>query len=304
MSELSPDALKTIYLAVIGIFTIFLAWSGWRQGALRQLMTLLAIVSAYLMAWYAGGQVAPLFEFLRYPEPVTRIIGSFVAGLATFLAIRTLRLLFFKRTAQQKPGALRNSSAFLGALLGVVFGGVLLILSSDIIRMLGAIASMHVKMAAAQKHQLPPPAAVDGQPPAPPAPPMEEPNARLRGLAKLSDALDTGSTGDFLKRYDPVPTKVYATVAKLALMVANPDALNRFLAYPGVEKLAHHPKLIALRNDPGVSALLASNSYLKLLRHEKVVSLASDPEFAAEIRKVNFDEALNAALKTLPGGGL
>ncbi len=302
MSELSPDALKSIYLLVIGIFTVFLAWSGWRQGVCRQLMTLLAIVSAYLMAWYAGGQVAPLFEFLRYPEPLTRLIGSFVAGLASFFAIRTLRLLFFKKTAQQKPGALRISSAALGAMLGVVFGGVLLILSSDVIRMLGAIASMHVRMAEVHKHQ-PPPVVVEGQPEPPAAPPIEEPNMLIRGLAKLSDALDTGSTGDFLKRYDPVPTKVYATVAKLALMVANPDALNRFLAYPGVEKLAHHPKLIALRNDPSVAALLASNSYLKLLRHEKVVSLASDPEFAAEIRRVNFDEALNAALKTLPGGG-
>ena len=52
MSDLSPDTLKAIYFAVIGVFTALLAWSGWRQGLLRQLMTLLALVSAYAMAWY------------------------------------------------------------------------------------------------------------------------------------------------------------------------------------------------------------------------------------------------------------
>lgn len=299
MSDLSPEALKGIYFAVIGVLTALLVWSGWRQGIFRQLMTIMAIASAYLMAWYAGGTVAPLFDFLRYPAPVTRVIGSFVAGFATFLAIRTLRQILFKKTTQQERGAWRTSSSVLGALLGVVLGGVLFVLSSDIIRMFGAIASMHVKMADARQHQPPPPPGPGQHAPLP----VEPPNALIRGIAKLSDALESGSSGEFLKHYDPVPVKVYATVAKLALVVANPDALNRFLAYPGVEKLANHPKLVALRNDPSVSALLASNSYLKLLRHDKVVSLAGDPEFAAEIKKVDFDDALTAALKVLPGAG-
>ncbi len=295
MSDLSAESLEAIYFTAIGVITLLLAWSGWRQGFFRQLMTLMAIVSAYAMAWYGGGTVAPLFNFLRYPAPVTYLIGSVVAGLATFISIRILRQILFKKTAQHKPGALRTSYAVLGALMGIVFGGILLFLSSDIIRLLGTLASMHVQTAELMK-TLPPPA------PGQPAPtPVEPPNALVRSLAKLSTALDSGPTGEFFKHYDPVPTKVYGTIAKLALVVSNQTALNHFMAYPGVEKLAKHPKLIALRNDPSVAELLASNSYLKLLRHEKVVALASDPDFAAEIKKVNFDEALTAALKSLPG---
>jgi hypothetical protein len=35
-----------------------------------------------------------------------------------------------------------------------------------------------------------------------------------------------------------------------------------------------------------------------------VVALASDPEFAAEIKRVDFDEALNSALKNTQGAEL
>lgn len=295
MNELSAGTLEAIYLSVIGLLTLLLMWNGWRQGVARQLMTLLAIVSGYLVGWFGGPSVAPMLAFLRYPEPVTRIIGGVVAGLAAFIAIRTLRLLFFKRTAQMESSRVRMSYGVFGALVGLVFGAALLLFSSDAIRMLGTLANMHVKMADQQKK------ALEADPVGAKAVPIEEPNPLIRGLAKLSDALSNGSTGKFIQSYDPVPKNVYVTIAKLAMMVSSQEALNRFLAYPGVESLASHPKLLALRMDPSVGELLANNSYLKLLRHEKVVALASDPEFAAEIKKINFEEALNAALKNSSG---
>ena len=80
------------------------------------------------------------------------------------------------------------------------------------------------------------------------------------------------------------------------------EAVDRFLAYPGIAQVANHPKLLELRADPEVSKLLANGSYFRLLRHEKIVALASDPEFAAQIKKTDFDKALDYALKTQNGG--
>jgi hypothetical protein len=128
--------------------------------------------------------------------------------------------------------------------------------------------------------------------------PPEEPGPLVRSFAKLGTALDEGKSGEFLQRYDNVPaTHVFATLAKLGIMVSRPEAVDRFLAYPGVEKLASHPKLIAVKNDPAVAELLLNRSFVRLLRHEKVVALANDAEFNALVKQMQFEKALDHALK-------
>ena len=77
---------------------------------------------------------------------------------------------------------------------------------------------------------------------------------------------------------------------------AHQQQVDRFLRYPGVSKLANHPKLIAVKNDPVVSELLLSQSYIKLLRHEKVLALSNDEEFNGLIRKMEFEKALDHAI--------
>jgi hypothetical protein len=119
----------------------------------------------------------------------------------------------------------------------------------------------------------------------------------VSGLAQLSNALDNGGSGDFFRKVDPVPTHVFATLTKLGMMVSRPEAVDRFLNYPGIADLTRHPKLLALRNDTDVNRLLASQSYFRLLRHEKVLALASDQEFANRIKGTDFNKALDHALK-------
>lgn len=294
MNEVSAGTLEAIYLATIAGATALLVWNGWRQGILRQLMTLLALVGAYLAGWYGAEAATPLFEFLRYPAPITHVIAGLAVGAATFIGVRTLRVLWFKKTSQLAPGARQLSFGLLGAFMGLIFGGVLLLFTTDALRLLGAIASTHVRSTEQQKQ------ALQEDPDAAKMPPPEEPNALVRGLAKLGNAIEQSDTGKFLEKYDPVPKNVYATVAKLALVVSNSESLDRFRDYPGVKRLIEHPKLLALYEDPGVNELLAHGSYLKLLRHEKVIALAGDAEFAAEIKKVDFEHALDSALREKP----
>jgi len=104
----------------------------------------------------------------------------------------------------------------------------------------------------------------------------EDPGPLVRNFAKLGTALDEGKSGAFLQRYDNVPaTHVFATLAKVGIMVSRMDAVDRFLTYPGVDKLVSHPKLLAVKNDPEVAALLNNGSFVRLLRHEKVLALAT-----------------------------
>ena len=278
MKEWSADALVNAYFAVAVIVVLLLAWNGWKQGVLRQLVTLTAIASAYVVGWFGAESAAPLFWFLHFPAPLTRIVGGVVAGFAAFIGIRTVGLIVCKPTAQQKSGKTRMSYGILGALIGLFFGSVLFFVASSVIRMLGAIAQASVD--SFQQEQT-----------------ANVPGSFISGLAKLGTALDSGGTGQFLRNNDPLPTEhAFATLTKLGIMVSRAEAMERFINYPGIAELTNHPKLVGLRNDPEIAELLQSQSYFRLLRHDKIVALANDPIFAAEIKKLEFDKALDFAL--------
>jgi uncharacterized membrane protein required for colicin V production len=282
--DVSADNLKTAYYGLSAILVAALGWSGWRQGVVRQLMTLLAIACAYVAAWYGASSAAPVFAFLKYPPQVTTIIGGAAVGCATFLGVHGLRRWFFKRTAQQKSPTVRLSYGILGAILGVTFGSLLFLLTTGFVRAVGVVAKSRIEDIEHEKHfsETPP----------------EEPGPLVQTFAKLTSALGEGKSGKFLQRYDAVPaTHVFATIAKLGIMVSRPEAVDRFLAYPGVEKLAFHPKLVAVKNDPEVFQLLCTRSFVKLLRHEKVLALACDTEFNALMKQMEFEKALDFALK-------
>jgi hypothetical protein len=282
--ELSSDTLKAAYYGLSAAFVALLGWNGWRQGFARQFMTLLSIVCAYAAAWYCGPLAAPTFGFLKYPPQITLMIASAAVGLTTFLGLHGLRRILFKQTAQQKNPTVRLSYGILGAFINVMFGSLVFLFTTGAIRAIGTVAQS--RMHDMEKEQQSPA-------PLPPA----DPGPLVRSFAKLGGALDEGKSGEFLQRYDKVPAAhVFTTLAKLGIMVSRPESVDRFLAYPGVEKLATHPKLIAVRNDPSVSELLLSRSFIKLLRHEKVVALANDEEFNSLIKKMEFDKALDHAL--------
>src|SRR6266446_2008165 len=112
--ELSATSLKLMYYAASSVFVGFLAWNGWRQGVVRQAMTLLSIVCAYAAAWFGASSAAPFLAFLGYPPQITTLIAGAVVGCATFLSIHGLRRICFKRTAEQKNRTVRLSFGIFG----------------------------------------------------------------------------------------------------------------------------------------------------------------------------------------------
>ena len=292
--ELSADNLKTAYYGASVLFVAALGWSGWRQGVLRQLMTLAAVACAYAAAYFGASSAAPVFAFLKYPPQITTLIGGTAVGCATFLGLHGLRRWLFKRTAHQKNPKVRLSYGILGAILGVVFGSLVFLVTTGLVRAVSTVAKSRLEDVEKEKHDAP-------------ALVPEDPGPLVRNFAKLGDGLDEGKSGEFLQRYDNVPaTHVFATLAKLGIMVSRPEAVDRFLAYPGVEKLARHPKLVAVKNDSEVGDLLLNHSFVRLLRHEKVLALANDAEFKKLIKDMDFEKALDHALKDPnppPGAG-
>jgi hypothetical protein len=252
-------------------------------------MTLLAVAGAYAAGFFGRKTVMPAFSFLGYPEMLTEIIGGVAAGLLTYFAIHGLRNILFKKTKDIAGRGSRIRSGTMGAVLGFTFGLLMFAASYYAIRMMGTIASSQVQVATAGQEAL-------RRAPAPGMLAPQEPSAIIKGLARLNDALNEGHTGEILHKVDRVPPNVYAMLFKLGIMVSSEEAVERFLMYPGVATLAHHPKLATLKNDPVVADLLSKKSYLRLLRNEKVVALANDREFAEQIKEMNFEKALDHAI--------
>ncbi len=283
--DVSADFLKTAYYSVSAICVAALGWSGWKQGIARQLMTLAAIGCAYAAAYYGASSAAPVFAFLKYPPQITTVIGGAALALATFLGMHGLRRWLFKRTADQQKVSARLSYGILGAVLGVAFGSFLFLITTGLVRAVGTVASARMEDHKQEAESL----SADAPP---------DPGALVRNFAKLNTGLDEGASGKFLKRYDAAPgTHVFVTIAKIGIMASRSEAVDRFLAYPGIAKLAQHPKLVAVKNDPEVLKLLEGHSFVKLLRHEKVLALASDAEFKAAMEKMEFEKALDFALE-------
>ena len=283
---MDAESLENVYYAVAACVVAYLTFHGWRQGVARQAIMLLAIACAYAVGFFGSGLVMPWFEFLRYPAPLTRIIAGATAGLLTMIAITTLGRIFFKRTVDHAPGKGRFAFGFFGALLGLIFGGAIFLVTTELVRLVGAVAQSNAQLVDQAR-------ANRGEAPA-------EMSPMVGGLARLTTALNDGGSGTFFRKVDPVPAHVFATLTKLGIMVSRPEAVDRFLKYPGISDLTNHPKIVELATDPEVSKLLASQSYFRLLRNEKVVGLASDPGFAEQLKRTDFQQAIDHALTAPP----
>src|SRR5688500_17102286 len=141
---MDADSLENLYYAIAAVIVAFLMFHGWRQGVARQAMTLLAIAGAYAVGYFGADLVAPWFEFLKYPAPITRSIGGVTGGMLTLLAVSTFGKVFFKRTSEKQAGKARFSYGFLGALLGLVFGCVVFMVASELVRLGGALAQSNL----------------------------------------------------------------------------------------------------------------------------------------------------------------
>jgi len=77
--------------------------------------------------------------------------------------------------------------------------------------------------------------------------------------------------------------------------VANPQNAERFLSFPGARELSEYPKIIALRNDPEISQMLAQGQLLELIQDHRIIDAANDPDLRARLKKFDLNAALNYA---------
>jgi len=290
---------QMVFVSFSVVLILFEILRGWKRGIARQLARLGALIAAYFAAFFGGTFIVPLLRpFLKMPDVIMAILAGAALALLVYAVINGLGTILFSRTHQHGSTLVRLLYGLGGAMIGLFFGAFLVWVVVVGVRSLGAVAEAQVReQAAASTIRMEPRAihAVDVRRRLL-SESNEEMPSLMTSLARLKNSLEMGVIGDFVKQADVVPSKVYDALGKLGQVASSPQSAERFLSFPGARELSNHPKIVALRNDPEISEMIARGRYLDLLRNEKILDAANDPALAEQIKRLDLSAALDYAI--------
>lgn len=279
------DSPFQIFLVGAALIVLFQMWRGWQLGLVRQLLRMVSLGAAWFAVVYCGYVLAPFFRGLGWPAPIAKTAGGIALGALVWLGIGGVGALLFKRT-EHHSGVVRLGFGATGAILGAVYGLILVWVIAQSLRFLGTAAE-----ASQAVDKNPRFAAVS------PAKPEKQLARAVGPLVELKKSLETGVTGTLLKKTDPVPDEVERTLTKTTQVLGDMHGMERFLEYPGVKPLLKQPKIVELVNDPEIARAVADRDYMKLLNHPRMVAAVSDPQLAESLKQIDFEKALDYALR-------
>ena len=284
---------QAIFVSFAIVLILFEVVRGWRLGLPRQLVRVAGLAVAYAAAFLGGKLVVPLARpFLKLPDIILSALGGAVLALVVYGLVASLGTILFKRIGQQNSKLVRVVYGFSGAVIGLFFGALLLWMTVVGIRAIGAVGDAQVRSLASSQ-------AADIH-----APDVrrrflgesaEQSTTLARSLARLKNSLELGTVGEAVKRTDPVPSQNYETLGKVGSVFSNPKAAQKFLMFPGARELSEHPKIVALRNDPEISDMIAQGRVLDLLQDRRIIDAANDPTLREQIKKFDLQHALDYA---------
>jgi uncharacterized membrane protein required for colicin V production len=299
--ELNAVAGSPLWQAVFVSFAIVLILfevvRGWRAGLMRQLVRVAALAAAYAAAFFGGRLVVPIARpFLKMPDIVLSILAGAVLALVIYAFVTSMGMVLFKRTGQQNSKLVQLIYGFAGAIVGLFFGAFILWTIVASVRAVGAVADAQVRSQASSREA--------GQSATLRALAVRrrffsEPNtgstALATSLARLKNSLELGPLGNAVKQTDPVPLKTYEMLEKVGRVFSSPERAQKFLTFPGARELSEHPKIIALRDDPEISEMIAQGRFLDLIQDQRLIDAANDPALANRIKKFDLQHALDYA---------
>ncbi len=290
---------QLIFISFAAVLILFEVLRGWRRGLARQLARLGALMAAYFVAFFGGKMIVPIARpLIKMPDIALSIIGGALLAILVYTIISTLGCMLFRRTSQHDSAVVRFVYGSTGAILGFFFGAFLVWLIVVGVRSLGAVADAQVASSRMAPATVQPANlhAVDIRRRSLPERSEETPNL-MASLAKLKNSLELGAVGDVVKKADVVPAKTYETLGKAGKVFSNPESAQKFLTFPGARELSEQPKIVALRDDPEISEMIAQGRFVDLLQNDKVLRAANDPALIEQIKKFDLNAALDYAVE-------
>ena len=290
---------QAVFISFAVVLILFEVVRGWRLGLLRQLVRVAALAAAYAAAVFGGGLLVPIARpFLKMPDIVLSILAGAVLALVIYAFVTSMGMVLFKRTGQQNSKLVQLIYGFAGAIVGLFLGAFILWAIVASVRAVGAVADAQVRSRASSPEA--------GQSATLRALAvrrrfLSEPNtgstALATSLARLKNSLELGPLGNAVKQTDPVPLKTYEMLGKVGWVFSSPERAQKFLTFPGARELSEHPKIVALRDDPEISEMIAQGRFLDLIQDQRLIDAANDPALANRIKKFDLQRALDYSVE-------
>ena len=257
--------------------SLFLLWeiyAGWRRGVIRSGLHFGAFVLSGFLGIMVGQAIAAVVAIVM---PGVSFFAGLGVGLAVTLIVLAICLflsaILFKRTYQQPLGLVRTMFGLGGAFFGLLTGVFILWGTVSLVRAAGALAQSSM---AGQK--------------------LKDAPALAQGLATLKESLEMGSIGALVKSVDILPNEAYDHIVRLSKLTADPDAMVRFLDYPGVMKIVAHPRIQAILQDRDLVAASEKQDYAAILRNPALMQAVSDPSLQKLVMGLDLQKALDYAM--------
>jgi hypothetical protein len=274
-----------------GLFLLYTLISGWRRGLVRQSISVFAMVAAYCAGIFGGKLLVPILRGLGYPDFAISVLAGAAMGLLVWIGISSIGTILFKKTSQQDMLLVRWGYGLGGALLNLGFGLFLLWFAFVSLRLLGTMAETEIKLAHGgnEKHE--------NRHWRGPQPARPDPGMFVQGVANLKHSVDDSPVGEFAQKIDPLPGRVYSMMENTTKVIANQDALQRFMEFPGVKKISESPKIRRLLEDPEIVREARERNYLEMMKNKRLIEALNDPQVFEMIKKVDLEKALEFALR-------
>ncbi len=290
---------QAVFISFAVVLILFEVVRGWRAGLMRQLVRVAALASAYAAAFFGGRLIVPIARpFLKMPDIVLSILGGAVLALVIYALLTSIGTIVFKGVGQQNSKLIRLLYAFAGAVIGLFFGAFVLWMTVVGVRAIGAVADAQVR---SRRSSVAPGHTSSSHPLDVRRRFLSESDEESRtlatSLARLKNSLELGTVGEAVKRTDPISSKTYETLGKAGSVFSDPERARKFLTFPGARELSKHPKIIALRNDPEISEMIARRRFLDLIHDQRLIDAVNDPALAKQIKEFDLQRALDYAVE-------
>ena len=287
LAETAFAGLSLLQVALVSLALLIITmnvWSGWQSGVVRQVLRIVAIIVSYVAGVKLGPVMATLVPDVAVLGSAQTPIISILTGFLCYVVLRFVINMLFRKTREQESFIMRTIYGIGGATIGLFFSLIFLIATLVGIRLVGTVSDAQFRVAEKRHEPLPD-------------------NIRTGIMTQFSQArqaIENGPAAPVIMTIDPTPNDIYKTLDRVATMTADPDAMTRFVSYPGTKQLMEHPSLKKLAEDPEIQAKLQKKNLFDLLEDPKVLALINDTSLRDKLKTFEYKKAMDFALQPGP----
>ncbi|MBX9577217.1 MAG: hypothetical protein K2W97_01930 [Chthoniobacterales bacterium] len=277
MIKPSAEWQHWIFIAALA-WLLFEMWRGWRLGMIRGMVKIFLLIAAWIGASAAAAATsAALAVFFRTPSTAIPTAIAALVGLTIYFFGTLLAGFLLKRT-EHHHGLFQTIFGIGGACCGLLFGLFFLWGGISLVRSLGLFGEM--RLMEAQRKGCP----------------LKDESFACN-LVRLERSLEMGPMGQFLISTDPLSPAFYENTRKSMKVMQDPEAFQRFLQSPNVERLLMNPRLNHVLNNRELQDEIKIGNIPAVFHDPDIQALLHDPQVMKELKQFDLSQAVDYALK-------